>query len=117
MASAETWVLNLLGAASYAAGAYVGVKYVLPLVRGLLADVVKYGKAVNSFIGLLTILLYVVAAKGVVERLVAIGDKPLTFLTVVNPAIEVLENLFFPTLRLLVIGVGILILAERIRLR
>ncbi len=117
MATAEVWTVNLLGAVSYGAGAYIAVRYVLPLVRSFLADVVKYTKTVNSFIGLLTILVYVVAGTGIVGRLVAIGDKPLNYLTVVNPALDVLNGLFFPTIRLLVIGVGILILAERIRLR
>jgi len=41
MASIETWIINLLGAASYGVGAYVVVNYVLPLIKGILTDVVK----------------------------------------------------------------------------
>jgi len=117
MASTEVWVVNLLGAASYGAGAYIAVKYVLPLVQGFLSDVVRYKNTINSFVKLLEILVYVTAAVGIVSRISAIGDKLPGYVTLASPALSVLTDLFFPTLKLLAIGVGILIVAERIRLK
>ena len=117
MASAEAWIVNLLGAASYAVGAYVAVMYVLPLVGGFLGDVIKYRAAVKSFVKLLSILIYVTAAAGVVSKISAIGEQATGYITVVSPALEVINGLFFPTLKLLVIGVGILLVAERVRLK
>ncbi|MAG15537.1 hypothetical protein CMO88_00590 [Candidatus Woesearchaeota archaeon] len=117
MVSAETVIVNLLGAASYAGGAYLAVKYVLPLVQGLLSEVVKYRTTVSSFMKLLTFAVYLTAATGIVNKISSIGDKTLSQITLVNPALEVLDGLFFPTIKLLVIGVGILLVAERVKLR
>lgn len=117
MPSAEVWALNLLGAVSYGVGAYLAVKYVLPLVKDLLGDVVKYGKGVNAFVKLLEIAVYLVAATGIIGRVSAIGETITGYISLAGPAIEVLNGLFFPTLRLLVIGIGILLVVERIKLK
>ena len=74
MASTEVYLINLLGAASFAGGAYLAVKYVLPVVQGFLVDVVKYKRTVDSFVKLLAIVVYLAAARGIVERVGAIGD-------------------------------------------
>lgn len=117
MASPEAWVIGLLGAASYGIGAYAVVKYVLPLVQGFLSDVIKYKNTVTSFVKLLQILVYVTAATGIVAKISGIGDKITGYVTLASPALETIDGLFFPTLKLLVFGVGILLVAERIRLR
>lgn len=117
MATAEVWVTNLLGAVSYGVGAYVAVKYVLPLLNGFLQDIVKYKRAVDSFVRLLEILVYITAATGIIAKLTEIGDKAVGYVSVASPALEVLNGLFFPTLKLLVIGAGILLVVERIKLK
>ncbi len=117
MASAEVWTLNLLGAGSYGVGAYLAVRYVLPLVRGLLLEVVRYPKSVNAFVNLLQIAVYLTAAAGIVSRIGAIGETLTGYVTLAAPALEVLNSLFFPTLKLVVIGVGILLVVERLRLK
>ncbi len=117
MAAAEVWIVNLLGAASYGAGAYLAVKYILPLVGSFLSDIVKYKKAVDSLVKLLEFLVYVTAATGIVARLTAIGDKTIGYASVASPALEVLDGLFFPTLKLIVIGAGILLVVERLKLK
>jgi hypothetical protein len=117
MASAEVWILNLLGAVSYVAGAYVAVKYVLPLVKDLLGDVVKYGKGVNAFVKLLEIAVYVTAATGIVGRLILIGEVVTGYAGLAAPALEVVNTLLFPTVKMLVIGIGILLVVERIKLK
>jgi hypothetical protein len=117
MATSEVWVLTAVGVLSYVIGAYLAVKYVLPLVRGMLTDVVKYKNTVNSFVKLLEILVYVTAAVGIVAKLVAVGDKITGYAALATPALETVSGLYFPTLKLVVMGVGILILVERIRLK
>ncbi len=117
MATAEAWIVNLLGAASYGAGAYAAVKYILPLVGGFLLDIVKYKKAVDSFVKLLEFLVYLTAATGIITRLTAIGDKAIGYVSIAGPALEVLNGLFFPTLKLVVIGAGILLVVERLKLK
>ena len=117
MASVETYIINLLKAGSFALGAYLVVTYVIPLVRGFLSDVVKYGNTVNNFVKLLVLMVYVIAAKGIIASLGAIGDKLPGYASLANPAISVIDQFFFPTLRLLIIGVGILLVVERIRLK
>jgi hypothetical protein len=116
MASAETWIVNLVGAGAWVAGGYIAVKYVLPPVRELLADVFKYNKAVNALITLLTIWVYVVVVAGVIERLTAIGEKALSYVTVVNPVLDVLNG-FVPYVQWFVVGIGLVVIAERLRLK
>ncbi len=117
MATTEVWIVSLLGAASYAAGAYLAVKYILPMVSSFLLDIVKYKKAVDSFVKLLEVLVYITAATGVVTVLTAIGDKTVGYVSIASPALEVINGLFFPTLKMLVIGAGILLGIERIKLK
>ncbi len=117
MATAEVWILSLLGAASYGVGAYLAMKYILPLVGSFLLDIVKYKRAVDSFVKLLEFLVYITAATGIIARLTAIGDKTVGYVTIAGPALEVLNGLFFPTLKLLVIGAGILLAVERLKFK
>lgn len=93
------------------------VNYVLPLIKGILTDVVKYRNTVDNFIKLLAILVYVTAAVGIVSMISSIGDPLTGYITLANPALEIINGIFFPTLKLLVIGVGILLVAERIKLK
>ena len=117
MVSTEVWIVNLLGAASYGVGAYLAVKYVLPLVGGVLLDIVRYKRAVDSFVKLLEFLVYITAATGIISRLIAIGDKTVGYVAVANPALDVLNGLFFPTIKLLMIGAGIVLVVERLKLK
>ncbi len=117
MVAAEVWIVNLLGAVSYGAGAYVAMKYVLPLVGGFLLDIVRYKRAVESFVKLLEFLVYLTAATGIISRLTAIGDKTVGYVSIASPALEVLNGLFFPTLKLIVVGAGILLVVERLKFK
>ena len=117
MASVETWIVNLIGAVSVGVGAYLAVRYVLPLVGNVLNDVLKYSKGVKSFVKLLEILIYVTAATSIIERITAIGEQATSYVSLGLPALEILNGVFFPTIRLLVIGVGILLVVERIKLK
>ncbi len=117
MATAEVWILNLLGAMSYGVGAYLAVRHILPLVGGFLLDVVRYKRAVDSFVKLLEVLVYITAATGIITRFTAIGDKTIGYVTIASPALEVLNGLFFPTLKLIVIGAGILLVVERLKFK
>ncbi len=116
MPTTEVLVMSILGAVAYAAGAYVAVEYVLPHVRTIAAEVLRYPKTSEALVYLLSIVVYIAALQGIISRIVAIGLPWTSYANVVNPAIDVLNGLI-PVVRVLLIGIGIVLLAERIRLR
>lgn len=116
MLSVDVIVMNILGAVAYAAGAYIAVQYVLPKVKAIAAEVLRYPKTAEALVYLLSILVYIAAAQGIISKVVAIGVPGLNYVNVINPAIDVINGLV-PVLKALLIGIGIVLLAERIRLR
>ena len=116
MASVEVWLVNLVGAAAWIIGGYLAINYVLPKIKDLLEDVFKYSKAVNALVGLLTIWVYVAVVTGVIQKLTAIGEKYLSYVSVVQPALDLLNN-FIPYVQWFVVGIGLVVIAERIRLK
>lgn len=116
MATVETVLVSLLSAAAYGAGAYLAVEYVLPKVKTIAAEVLRYPKTAEALVYLLSVLVYIAAAQGIISKLVGLGVPYIGDLTVVNPAIDVLNGIV-PVVKMVLIGVGIVLLAERIRLR
>ncbi|MBI2581251.1 hypothetical protein HYV85_05615 [Candidatus Woesearchaeota archaeon] len=116
MPTAEVVIMNLLGAASYAGGAYVAVQYVLPKVKAIAAEVLRYPKTADALVFLLSVLVYIAAAQGIINRVLGLGFTGVSYINVVSPAIEVVNGLV-PIVRTLLIGIGIVLLAERVRLR
>jgi hypothetical protein len=116
MVAFEVIALNVLGIASYAAGAYLAVQFVLPRVRTMAAEVLRYPKTTDALFYLLSVLVYLAAAQGIVSRVVAIGIPALNYINVVNPALDILAGIM-PFVKLAVIGIGIVLVAERIKLR
>ncbi len=116
MPTVETVLVSLLGAAAYGAGAYLAVQYVLPKVKTIAAEVLRYPKTADSLVYLLSVLVYIAAAQGVISRIVALGIPALNYLNVANPALEVLNGTI-PAVKMVLTGIGIVLLAERIRLR
>lgn len=116
MPAFDAIAMNVLGAVSYAAGAYVAVQYVLPHVKVIAAEVLRYPKTAEALVYLLSIVVYLAAAQGIISRMVAIGIPALNYVNVVTPAVDVLNGLV-PVLRTLLIGIGIVLLAERVRLK
>ncbi|MBI2141808.1 hypothetical protein HYU16_05305 [Candidatus Woesearchaeota archaeon] len=117
MPTAEVVIMNLLGAAAYAGGAYAAVQYVLPKVKAIAAEVLRYPKTADALVFLLSVLVYIAAAQGIIKSVVAFGLPFIsTYINIVNPAIEVVNGLV-PVVRTLLIGIGIVLLAERVRLK
>ena len=114
MVSTEVWLVNLVGAGAWVAGGYLAINHVLPAAKALLADVVKYNKALNALIKLLTIWIWVVVAGGVIDKLVAIGEKAVGYVSVFTPALDLLNSLV-PYVQWIVIGFGLIVIAERIK--
>ncbi|MBI2144891.1 hypothetical protein HYU18_01060 [Candidatus Woesearchaeota archaeon] len=117
MANIEVIATNLLTAAAYGVGAYLAVEYVLPRVKVIAAEVLRYPKTAEALVFLLSVLVYLVAAEGIITSLVAMGLPVLNYVNVLSPAIVKFSDEVVPTLRLLLIGIGAVILVERIRLR
>ncbi|MBI2550386.1 hypothetical protein HYV83_04370 [Candidatus Woesearchaeota archaeon] len=116
MPAFDAIAMNVLGAAAYAGGAYVAVEFVLPKVKAIAAEVLRYPKTADALVFLLSVIVYLAAAQGIIGKVVAIGYPALNYVNVISPVIEVLNGLV-PVVRTLLIGLGIVILAERIRLR
>lgn len=116
MPTVEAIATDVLGAAAYAAGAYVAVQYVLPKVKVIAAEVLRYPKTADALVYLLSILVYITAVQGIISRITSIGFTFLGYANAALPAIEVINSLV-PVVRLLLIGIGIVLLAERVRLR
>lgn len=116
MVTFEVIALNILGSVAYAAGAYIAVEYVLPKVRLIAAEVLRYPKTAESLVYLLSILVYLAAAQGIVTRIASIGIPALNYVNVVNPALDVISGIM-PVIRTVVMGIGIVLIVERIRLR
>src|SRR3989338_10230845 len=105
MPTAEVVIINLLGAASYAAGAYVAVQYVLPYVKTIAAEVLRYPKTADALVFLLSVLVYIAAAQGIIGSVVALGLPYIsTYINIINPAIDVVNGLV-PVVRTLLIGI------------
>ena len=116
MPAFDAIAMNVLGAVAYGAGAYVAVGFVLPKVKAIAAEVLRYPKTAESLVYLLSVVVYLAAAQGIIGKVVAIGYPALNYVNVISPALDVLNGLV-PVVRTLLIGLGIVILAERIRLR
>lgn len=117
MPSVDVIVTNLLGGVAYAAGAYAAVQYILPQVKVIAAEVLKYPKTADALVFLLSVIVYIAAAQGIISSVVALGLPYISsYINVINPAIEVVNGLV-PVVRTLLIGLGIVLLAERVRLR
>ena len=116
MPTVETVLVSLLGAAAYGAGAYLAVEYVLPKVKTIAAEVLRYPKTAEALVYLLSVLVYIAAAQGIIAKIVGIGVPSLNYLNVIIPALDILNGIV-PVVKMVLIGVGIVLLAERIRLR
>ena len=116
MPTVEVIAMNLLGAASYAAGAYVAVQYVLPKVKAIAAEILHYPKTADALVFLLSVLVYIAAAQGIITKVLGLGFTGVNYISIVTPAIEVVNGLV-PVVRTLLIGLGIVLLAERVRLK
>ncbi|HIG98898.1 TPA: hypothetical protein HA231_05770 [Candidatus Woesearchaeota archaeon] len=113
----DTIAMNLLGAVAYAVGAYIAVEYVLPKVKVIAAEVLRYPKTAEALVYLLSITVYLAAAQGIIGRIVAMGMPYLsTYINVINPVIDVMNGMM-PVVKTLLLGIGIVLLAERVRLR
>ena len=116
MVAVEVWITNLLGAGAWVAGGYLAIKYVLPRIKDLLEDVFKYSKAVHALVGLLTIWVYVAVVAGVIAKLTAIGEPALNYVTLVQPVLDLLNN-FIPYVKWFVVGIGLVVIAERLKFK
>jgi hypothetical protein len=116
MVDAITVITNLLGAGAFAAGAYLAVEYVLPQVKIIAAEILRYPKTAGALVYLLTIVVYLAAAQGILSRLIATGIPNVNYINIVNPVLDLLNGLA-PTIQLVLIGLGAVLIAERIRLK
>ncbi len=110
----EIWVLGILGAIAWIIGGFLAVRYVLPILRAGMADIIRNNKATQAFILLLTYFVYITVATGVIASLTGIGDRYLSYITVVNPILALLNSLV-PYIQWIIIGLAAIIVAERIK--
>jgi len=87
------WAVNIISIVFVIIATYISIAVILPLVRGLLNGLVSDDRTVASLMGLLIVIVYVLVFGEIVELLVAIGNKYLNYLDVLNSGLDVLNGL------------------------
>ena len=98
MATTEVWVTSILSIVLSIITAYIIIAYILPVVRALVKEIFDNSPAINGFIYLLVIVVYILLLKKIVEILSEIpaeeGAKSIgSYLSVLNPGISILDQL------------------------
>ncbi len=97
MATTEVWVTSIISIVFSVIAAYLVIAFILPVVRALIKEIFDNSPAINGFISLLVIVVYIMLFKKIVEILSEIpaeGAKGIGYyLSVLNPGISILEQL------------------------
>ena len=98
MASTEIWVTSILSIAFSIVAAYIAIVFLLPMVRALVKEIFENSPAINGFVSLLIVVVYILLFKKIIEILSAIpadeGAKNIgSYLAVLQPGIEILDQL------------------------
>ena len=98
MTTTEIWVTTILSIIFSVITAYVVIAYILPIVRALVKEIFDNSPAINGFISLLIIVVYILLFKKIIEILSSIpaeeGAKSIgSYLAVLDPGIFILEQI------------------------
>ncbi|MDO8556605.1 MAG: hypothetical protein Q7R96_05535 [Nanoarchaeota archaeon] len=109
--SAESILINILGAVFAVVGSFVVIKTVLPKLADVLDAGVEDQTAVDGIVALLQIFTLVIAAGFVIVSLGAIHAKVGSYLNTIKPALDVI-NALTPYVAYLFVGVGALLVIK-----
>ncbi len=95
--STETTVTTILSIVFSVAAAYIIIAFILPMVRSLVKEIFENSPAINGFISLLIVVVYIMLFKKIIEILSATpveGAKGIgSYLSVLQPGIAILDQL------------------------
>lgn len=96
--STETTITTILSIVFSIVAAYIVIAFILPMVRALVKEIFDNSPAINGFISLLVIVVYILLFKEIIEILSAIpakeGAKGIgSYLSVLQPGITILDRL------------------------
>ncbi|MBI2671762.1 hypothetical protein HYX16_02415 [Candidatus Woesearchaeota archaeon] len=89
----EEYIVNLLKIVFVVLAGHISLTKVIPLLDGLLSELIKEKKAVDNFTSLLGILVFVLVGMKIVEFALATQNKIISYLSVVKPGLDLLMSL------------------------
>ena len=91
---AELWIINILKIVFLLLGAHIAITKIVPLLNDFLNSFIKDKRAVDSFTSLIDIFILVTVGLKIVEFALAVQNKALSYVEVLQPGFEVISNLF-----------------------
>jgi len=110
----EDFIVNLLKIVFVVLAGHISLTKVIPLLDGILKELVKEKKAVDNFTSLLGILVFVMVGIKIVEFALATQNKIISYLSVVKPGLDLLLSLV-PYLGYIFAGMVLLIALRNFR--
>ena len=110
----EIFVVNLLNIVFVVLAGHIALTKIIPLLDGMLKQLVKETKAIDNFTSLLGILVFVLVGLKIIEFAVATQNKVISYLSVVKPGLDLLLSLV-PYLGYVFAGAIIIIALRGIR--
>jgi hypothetical protein len=104
----DVWLLNVLSCAFIIAMGWLVITKIFPMLEDLLSTVIKDKKGLNSFMGLLNILILWMVAQGIVIYLLKINYEYLNYLDAVSSGLDVVLE-FMPYFKWIILGWFILL--------
>jgi hypothetical protein len=93
---AVVWITNLIKVFFSIVGLFIANSVVFPRLREVLSGLSDRAAVVNGIVSLLIIFVYVMFINAVVTSLNAIGNKYISYVALVSPALELLNQLVKP---------------------
>ena len=81
------------------------------MVKDMVDSTIKDPKITNGIMGLLNLLVILFVVTTLVSNLVVIGNRYVSYITVINPALDIFNNLI-PYLKYLLVGIFVIVIAR-----
>ena len=96
--STETTVTAVLSIVFSIVASYIAIAFILPMVRMLVKEIFENSPAINGFVSLLIVVVYILLFKNIISILSAVpakeGAKSIgSYLAVLQPGIGILDQL------------------------
>jgi len=92
--AAETWIILVLKLVFVLVAGHIAITKIVPLLNDFLLSFIKDKTAVNSFTSLVDILVLILVGSQIVAFIVVADNKVLNYISVLQPALDLLKQLF-----------------------
>ena len=92
--AAEVWISFILKIIITLIVAHIAITKIVPLLNDFLISFIKDKNAVNSFTSLIDILVLVLVGSQIVLLTKEVNNSILNYVTIIEPATELLRNIF-----------------------